>query len=50
MKQERLIDCVIEALGLDGDTMNGKATQAKAKPFVKDADGKVTLATAMLWA
>ena len=41
MKQEGLIDHVIEALGLDVGTMNGNATPAKVKPFVKDADGGV---------
>ena len=34
MKQERLNDHVIEALGLDDGTVNGKATPAKAKPLV----------------
>ena len=41
MKQEGLIDHVIEALGLDVGTMNGKITPAEAKPLVKDTDGEV---------
>ena len=41
MKQEGLIDNVIEALGLDVSTMNGIKTPAKAKPLVKDTDGEI---------
>ena len=41
MKQEGLIDHVIEALGLDVGTVNGKVTPAKAKLLIKDTDGEV---------
>ena len=41
IKQEGLIDHVIEALGLGLGTMNGKATLAKAKLLVQDTDGEV---------
>ena len=40
MKQEGLIDCVIDALGLDGNSENGKATPAEAKPLVQNTDGE----------
>jgi hypothetical protein len=40
MKQTGLIDRVIEALGLDAGTVNGKWTPAEAKPLVKDEDGE----------
>ena len=36
-----MIDCVIEALGLDVVTVNGKANQTEAKPLVKETDGEV---------
>ena len=36
-----MIDHVIEALGLDVGTMNGKATPDEAKPLVKDTAGEV---------
>jgi hypothetical protein len=39
MKQTGLIDRIIEALGLDKGTVNGKATPAEANPLVKDEDG-----------
>ena len=39
LKQTRLIDRIIEALGLDIGTVNGKATPAQNTPLVKDADG-----------
>ena len=39
IKQEGFTDCVIDALELNMDTMNGKATLAEAKSLVKDADG-----------
>lgn len=39
MTQVGLIDRVIEALGLDIGTVNGKYTPAEAKPLVKDLDG-----------
>ena len=32
---------MIEALGIDVGTMNGKATPAKTKPLIKDEDGEV---------
>ena len=38
MKQEGLIDCVIETLGLDIDTVNGKAIPAEARPLHMDTD------------
>ena len=41
MKQEGLIDHVINALGLNVSTVNRKATTAEAKPLVKDTDGEV---------
>jgi hypothetical protein len=39
MKQEGLINRVIETLGLDIGIINGKATPAEGKPLVKDVDG-----------
>ena len=39
MKQTGLIDRVIEALGLDVGTVNGKATPAEGRPLVKDENG-----------
>ena len=39
LKQTSLIDRIIEALGLDVGTVNGKATPAQNAPLVKDADG-----------
>ena len=39
MKQPGLIDRVIETLGLDVGTVNGKATPAEHAPLVKDEDG-----------
>ena len=41
---------MIETLGLDVDTVNGKTTSAEVKLLVKDTDGEVTLATEVLWA
>ena len=41
MKQTGLIDRVLETLGLDVGTVNGKATPAERAPLVKDADGPV---------
>ena len=41
MKQEGLIDCTVEALGLDVGTVNQKAIPAKAKLLVKDTGGDV---------
>ena len=41
MKQEGLIDHVIEASGLGDDTVNGKATPAEVKLLVKDTDGEI---------
>ena len=41
MKQEGLLNCVIEALGLDDGTVNGKATPDEVKFLVKDKDGDV---------
>ncbi len=38
MKQMRLIQRVITALGLDDGYANGKHTPAESKPLVKDAD------------
>lgn len=43
MKQEGLINRVIEALGLDVGMINGKATPAESKPLVKDVDGENAL-------
>ena len=43
MKQEGLINRVIEALGLDAGMINGKATPAESKPLVKDVDGENAL-------
>jgi hypothetical protein len=40
MKQEGLIERVIEALGLDAGTTNGKWTPAEQRPLVKDANGE----------
>ncbi|KAL7465925.1 hypothetical protein ACHAXS_006230 [Conticribra weissflogii] len=40
MKQTGLIDRVLEALGLDSGTVNGKLTPAEGKPLVKDSDGE----------
>ena len=39
LKQTGLIDRVIEALGLDVGTTNGKATPAEHAPLVNDANG-----------
>ncbi len=39
MKQTGLIDRVIEILGLDVGTMNGKAMPAEHTPLVKDGEG-----------
>jgi hypothetical protein len=39
MKQTGLINRIIEALGLDKGTVNGKFTPAEANPLVKDEDG-----------
>ena len=39
MKQTGLIDRIIETLGLDKGTVNGKFTPAEANPLVKDEDG-----------
>ena len=41
MKQEGLINRVIETLGLDIGIINGKATPAEGKPLVKDVDGDI---------
>ena len=41
MKQEWLIDCLIEELVLDVATMNGKATPAEVKMLVKDTNKEV---------
>ena len=41
MKQTGLIDRVIETLGLDVGTGNGKATPAERAPLVKDEDGPI---------
>ena len=41
MKQEGLVDLVIEAIGLDVGTVNGKSTPDEAKPLIKDTDGEV---------
>ncbi|KAL7528062.1 hypothetical protein ACHAWF_002423, partial [Thalassiosira exigua] len=40
MKQERLIERVIEALELDAGTTNGKWTSAEKRPLVKDVNGE----------
>ena len=40
MKQTGLIERVIESMGLDVGTVNGKWTPAEAKPLVKDEDGE----------
>jgi hypothetical protein len=40
MKQTGLIDRIIEALGLDKGTVNGKSTPAEATPLVKNEDGE----------
>jgi hypothetical protein len=40
MKQTGLIDRVIESMGLDVGTVNGKWTPAEAKPLVKVEDGE----------
>ena len=39
MKQTGLIDRVLDALGLDVGTVNGKATPAENAPLTKDEDG-----------
>ena len=39
MKQTGLIDRVLDALGLDVGTVNGKATPAEHAPLTKDEDG-----------
>ena len=41
MKQTSLIDRVIETLGLDVGTVNGKATPAERTPLVKDENGPI---------
>ena len=38
MKQAGLIDHMIEALGLDVGTVNGKVTHAEVKLLIKDTD------------
>ena len=40
LKQDGLIDRIIETLGLDDGSVHGKATPADLKPLVKDADGE----------
>ena len=40
MKQTGLIDRIIEALGLDIGTVNGKATPSEGRPLVKDHNGE----------
>jgi hypothetical protein len=40
MKQTGLIDRIIEALGLDDGTVNGKWTPTELKPLVRDEEGK----------
>ena len=40
MKQTGLIQCVIEALGLDDGTMKGKFIPSEQRPLVKDAYGE----------
>ena len=42
MKQEGLIDHLIEVLILDVGSVNGEGTPAGAKSLVKDEDGEVT--------
>ena len=39
LKQTGLIDIIIEAMGLDVGTVNGKATPAQNAPLAKDVDG-----------
>ena len=39
LKQTGLIDRIIETLGLDVGTMNGKATPAQSATLVKDVNG-----------
>ena len=41
MKQEGLIECVIEALELYVGAVNGEATPAEANSFMKDTDEEV---------
>ena len=48
MMQEGLIDCVIEALGLDVGTINLKATPAEATLLVKDTDEEIASIVGML--
>ena len=40
LKQTGLIDCVLEALGLDTKMATGKWTPAEATPLTKDEDGE----------
>ena len=40
MKQTGLIDCVMEALGIDTKYAMNKWTPAEGKPLTKDADGE----------
>jgi hypothetical protein len=40
MKQTGLIDCVLEALGLDTKYATNKWTPAEGKPLTKEADGE----------
>ena len=45
MKQEGLINIVLEALGLERGTVNGKSTPAEGKPLVKDPNGEPSVGT-----
>ena len=45
MKQEGLIQRVLEALGLEIGTVNGKATPAEGRPLVKDPNGEPPVGT-----
>ena len=52
LKQTRLIDRVLEALGLDTKMATGKWTPVEATPLTKDEEGGVLqdyLATVVLW-
>ena len=40
MKQVRIIDRVLETLGLDNGIAKGKFTPAESTPLVKDTDGE----------
>ena len=40
MRQTGLIDRIIEALGLNVGTVNGKFTPTELKPLVRDEDGE----------